>query len=356
MGMLEMAIKKETLNELENVQIYNQIQKFLKGHEYNSERTRSEYESDIRFFFREMKGKTLKNEIEYLSLDNIQLTLDDFEDYRDILHEEGMSNKSINRRISPMKELMKYLAGKKLVNDISFLLSIKSLPETDNSYGVLETWEVLEMARLASLEKDNAEIKRLMILLSLDTCIRKSALMSIKWTDFTIKEEGVLIKWVDKGNKDFRQLISHEFYKDLLNIRVRGQKEVFKIGKNATDDLMKRMRDKMNIPSERRIVWHSIRKTGVTFRYRLTGDILEAMKAAGHSRPDTTMKYLQNENYGAIGAVSSSLTTQENLYEQVDNETLLKAISMCNKDLQLLLNMKLKEIQTEIDTQKKRIM
>jgi integrase len=182
----------------------------------------------------------------------------------------------------------------------------------------------------------------------LDSCIRKNALLNLKWSDFSERDEGVMIKVTDKGNKEMRQLISHDFYKELLTIKSDGDK-VFDISSDSLNDTFKRLKSKMGISIDRNIVFHSIRKTGVTFRYRITGDILEAKRAANHSSVSTTQIYLENEDYGLIGAVSSKGNLDMELYKKVDQETLLQAISMCKKDLQLILNMKIQEVMRKTD-------
>jgi integrase len=335
--------------KLDNTKVYDQIEKYLTKHSYNSNGTEIAYRKDIEMFFELMKNK----ELPYLSIEDVQLTLDDFEDFIEKLHkavdDEGnrvYSNKTINRKVIAVRGLIRYLAGKKLVNDVSHLTLIDTLPETNNSYGVLEAHEVFEMAELALHEREKGEVKRLLLLFALDTCIRKTALLNIKWSNFIEREDGVMVTVVDKGNKDFRQLISKDFYKELLTIK-NGSDKVFNLSSDALNDMMHRLKEKMNIPSERNIVFHSVRKSGVTFRYRITGDILEAKRAANHSSISTTQIYLESEDYGALGAVSSKGKIDVNLYRKVDKETLIEAISLMKKDTQLLINLKLQEILNE---------
>ncbi|KON87418.1 hypothetical protein AF332_11670 [Sporosarcina globispora] len=337
--------------KLNNSKIYDQIQKYLDKHSYNSESTKTAYLNDIKLFFRIIKNK----EIEYLTIDDVQITLDDFEDFIKYLYdwkdEEGNKkyvNKTINRKVSAAKGLIKYLSAKKIngeyiVKDISYFPNINSLPESKNQHGVLEASEVFEMAELALGEREKGEIKRLAILLSLDSCIRKSALLSLKWSNFIEKEDGYLLQGVDKGNSDFRQLISKELYNELLSIRTKSDC-VFDISADSLDGMFKRLREKMKIEPNRRIVWHSIRKSGITYRYRLTGDILEAKRAANHANITTTQIYLEEEDYGAMGAVSSKGYLDMDLYKKVDHEILLEAIELMKKDAKLILNMKIKEI------------
>jgi integrase len=339
--------------KLDNTKVYDQIEKYLTKHSYNSADTERAYRRDIGMFFGIVKEKELK----YLTIEDVQITLDDFEDFIQYLFEkedaEGnkvYNNKTINRKVAAVKGVIKYLAAKKIddeyiVKDVSYMPLVKSLPETSNSYGVLEVSEVLTMAELALQERGKGEIKRLLILFALDTCVRKTAILNLKWSNFIEREDGVLVQGIDKGNKDFRHLISKEFYNELLTIKNDKSDKVFDLSDRRITDMMDRLKTKMKIAPERNVCFHSIRKSGVTFRFRITGgDILEAKRAAGHSNIATTQIYLQSEDYGSIGAVSSKGKLDMELYKKVDNDVLLEAIAQCKKDFQLILNLKIQEI------------
>jgi integrase len=170
-------------------------------------------------------------------------------------------------------------------------------------------------------------------------------MLRLKWTDFAEKENGVEVKGIDKGNKEFRSLISKDFYNELLTIKKDDSPYVFNISSDSLDSLMGRYRKAYNVPSERRIVWHSVRKSGVTFRYRISGnDIMEAKRAAGHSNITTTQIYVKGEDYGMIGAVSSAGKIDKEIFKKVDYEVLLQAIELCKDDVKLLINLKINEV------------
>jgi hypothetical protein len=77
----------------------------------------------------------------------------------------------------------------------------------------------------------------------------------------------------------------------------------------------------------------------------MTGDVLEAQRSAGHSQLTTTQLYLQHEDYGAMGAVSSAGKLDMELYKNVEHDVLLEALGKCNKDLLTILNVKIAELQ-----------
>lgn len=356
------------LEKLENVQILEHINSYFKELNRNNRdfeeyydnqqsKTQLAYESDVRLFFRIVKGKEKGSELEYLSLEDLQLTLDDLEYFKqklcDMRNEDGKytyTNKSVNRKLSAIKSFLCSMAKKKingepLIKDVSFLSLVTSEKVKDSHYGAFSVEEVFEFAEWAwKNEREKGDIKRLAILFSLDTCIRKSALLRLKWTDISEKDDGYEVKGIDKGNSEFRQLISKEFYNELLTIKDGKSPYVFNISVDSIDSMMGRYRKAFNVPRERRLVWHSIRKSGIMFRFRLTNDILEAKRAANHKSIVTTQIYLESEDYGQIGAVSSSGKIDMELYKKTDLQTLIESIGMMKKDSILILNMKIREL------------
>lgn len=362
MGMTEKVLKFEN----ENMKIYEVIKGWIKDlnrnnrdyeeyYEGNQSKTQTAYESDVRMFMRLIRDKEKGSELEYLTLNEIQFTLEDLEEFKekvlDLRNEDGKytyTNKSLNRKLSAIKNFIKYMAKKKLIKDISFLELVSSEKEKDNHYGVLSVEQVFEMANWAlNHESMLPETKYYLILFSLDTCIRKSAVLRLKWSDFIEEDDVVLVKGIDKGNNEFRTKISKEFYNELLTIKNEKSDYVFDIKPLTIQRMMDRYREYFKISPDRNLTWHSIRKSGVTFRYRLTSDILEAQKAARHKNINTTMIYLESIDYGSIGAVSVKGKLDEDLYKKVDHETLVKAIGLMKKDTQLLINLKLQEILKE---------
>jgi integrase len=322
--------------------LYNDIEIFLNEMGVESEHTRKAYETDIRQFFRLIKYK----ELEHLTLEDVQLRKNDIEKFKQILLDSGeFARSTINRKLSAIRSLLEDLKANEWDINTNFFKKVKWLKTQDNKYGILDIHEVWEMANLArEKEREYKEIKYYFILFALDTCLRKNAILNLKWTDFKGVEDGVIVNAVDKGNKEFRQKISKEFYNELLSIKKEGEERVFPISVDSVNNMVSRLRKLMNIPEERNITFHSIRKAGVTFQYRITGDITQAMRAAGHANPIVTMRYLDMRDYGVTGAVSFGNKIDEELYKKVSHEELLKAIENCPKDMQLILNIKLKEI------------
>lgn len=327
----------------ESTNIYDQITMFLKNKGRNSESTRKAYEKDIRRFFRIVKNK----EIEHLTIEDIQITLDDFEEFIDVMYEsDKYNNKTINRNNIAVKVLLKYLYSKHLVEDISYIIAnqVQKLPETKNKYDAYTLEEVFQFAELVKNDEKGL-IKYYLILFSLDTCIRKSAILNLKWKDLKVKEDSVLIAAVDKGNKDYRQKISKEFYKELLTIKeVSNSEYVFDVSKPAIQRMIEKFNKTID-KGNRFLVWHSVRKTGVSFSYKRSGcDILHAQKIANHSSPTVTQDYIADEDYGFTGAVSSKNEVDVNIIHALTHEEMIQLFDSCDQQTKLLLALKAKEI------------
>lgn len=330
----------------DNMKVYDQIQRYFEKLERKSVRTREKYEGDIRFYFRFMWDK----EIEHLQVEDMQLTLDDFEDYIKKLTkmkkkgERIYSNKTVNGKITSIRGLIKYLAAKKIVSDISYFPLIEHLPNTSESYDALTVDEVLQIAEFASNEKQNGRMKQLLLWFALDTSIRKSAILSLRWSNFIERDFDYEIRGIDKNNKRFTKQISKQFYQWLLEIKT-DSKYVFPIPKPTLDKMFERNRDKMGFPPERKIVFHSIRKAGASFFYSTSGKDLDATRDfLGHSSPNTTVLYTKPKGYGATGAISIRDSVDKDLYKIIDHQTLLGAIEQLDSGQIMLLNKKIMEL------------
>lgn len=341
-----MAALENKVSSIGVGEVYKNIGLFLKNKGDKSENTRETYKRGIVKFFEITRQKSLK----FLNKNDVKVEFDDFEYFvRYLVDNTTLNNKTINGYVSATVELLRYLHVKKQVEDISCLSSLKMirLPETNNEYGVLSVEEVWDFANwVKENEKRNSDLKYLLILFCLDTCLRINAVLNIKWSDFEVRDNEVLVKAVDKGNKDFRSKISVEFYNQILELKKHNTDKVFKIGQSTMQDTLNRWKEVRNISESRNIVLHSIRKSGVTFQYRVTSDIMQAKKAAGHSNLTTTQKYVGEVDYGAIGAVSSGGNLDPELYKKVNREDLEKAIANI-KGYQALLNLELSRIQKE---------
>lgn len=344
------------MSALENVismgvgKIYKEIENFLKNKGDKSANTRVSYEREIRRFFELIKYK----KIEFLTRNDVQIAFDDLEYFKNCLVDQKdnkgkkiFNNKTINHHVSAVAELLRYLHMKKIVDDISCLSSLKTIrlkENNKNKYDPLNVDEVYELSDwIMENEIELKFVKYYFVLFSLDTCLRKEAVLSLEWSDFAVIGNEVIIKTTDKGDEDFRGSINLDFYEEILKLKeIYNNEKVFNIASSTIQKTFKKWRATKDFKG-RRIVIHSIRKAGASFQYRLTGDILQAKKVLGHKNTSTTELYLDEERYGAIGVVSRGKNVDDELYKKVSREDLEKAIESIT-GYKMLINIKLKEI------------
>lgn len=348
----------DVVNIFDN-KVYNEIEKFLneKRERSNSNGTVGEYERDIRTFFKFIRNK----DIEHLTIDDVQIPNDDLREYKNyLINELDNGLNTVSRKFSTLRSLYEYFYNYDLVDDKS-IKSVNKIKITNNKdmvdhHGILTVNEVLQMAELVlnqeikSNNKNNVEYLRkakyFLLLFSLDTCLRKQAILNLTWKDFDVRDDSdeVTVMAIDKGGKQYRPKISKDFYNELLELKIDDGK-VFKMSSVTIQNMMKWLIEEMEINKDRKIVFHSIRKCGVTYCWKSTGNIMQAKKAANHSNLNTTQIYLPDEDYGAMGAISSiGKLEDDELYKKVSHEDLLKGIESLIKDQKLLLNIKLNEI------------
>lgn len=334
----------------ESYKIHEQIQKFLSSKETKSSKrksmdTKNAYTKDIKDFFAIIRNK----EITELTLSDMNITFDDLEDFITNMREScAYSNSTISRKISAVKSLLKYLHSKKIdnkriVSEIDYLDGIKGMPDESERHGILTVEEVREMSNLALQEREKGEIKSLFFLLGLDTALRKEELLSLKWSDFNIGENHVIIKGLGKGNIKFRKEISIKFYNTLSTLN-KGQEKVFDITGEGIRLSFDRIRAKMNFPEQRNIVIHSIRKAAINHFYQTTKDAFATMRFANHKNFNTTTRYIQEESYGALGAVSLTDDLDMEKYKKISHNDLLQAIGELDSSFLIRLNKKLDEL------------
>lgn len=340
-----LAKKIVNLNAYKN-ELYNDIILFIERKGIKSKNTASSYLTDIKDFFRIIKNK----EIEELDIHDLKIRFEDFENYILELDDMGLMGSTINRKVATMISFLKYLSGfsnYKNIIDTSYFKNIDKLPDNSRGYDVLTKEEIEQMANLAKKEREKGLIKYYLILFSADTCIRQSAILKLKWSDFKDMGHEVEITGVDKGNKYFKSKISKNFYNELLQLKNEKNDYVFDISKRTISRMMERLKKKMDFGS-RYITFHSFRKSGITFIWNLTKDPLAVMNAGNHSSFDTTKIYIQEDNYGAIGMFSSSNIINLDIFKNMTREELLNLIYNARKDIQITLALKAKEMQINI--------
>lgn len=323
--------------------VYDQIVRFLREYKGESVHTYKNYKSDIKHFFKTTRGK----ELEEVEIDDLDYTIEEFEDYYAyLLDVQKVSKTTANRYISSIRELFKHFKRRGVLDNISFI-NIKTFKGVSRQHGVLTPEEVEEALKtvLKQGRKDTALVKHMLIKFSTDTGARLEECLSLKWSNFSVEDEFVTIHTRGKGNKEFKARIGKSFYNDLLKIKKPGVDRVFNIHRNTVNNMMKQLREDMNIPEERKIVFHSFRKAAITHNYRTHRDIIQASKKANHSSIMVTERYIdKEEDYGSLGMFSMREGIDPNLFKNVGLETLVKAIEQMDSATKTNINLKIKNM------------
>jgi integrase len=346
------------LSKLENVQIREHIENWFadlnrrnRDFENSNNNTQLAYESELRQYFFLMCDKPKGYELEYLTMDDISITQEDFENYidklcnmKDCQNKNKYVNKTINKKNAAIKNFVRFMKKKKVIDiDISYLELMKGEKGRKNSYGVLEPDEVMKMAELCLEERDKKETKRALILFAFKTGLRVAELLSLTWDNFIKKGDEVFVIGIGKGNKPFEIKVPTDIYEGELLLLNKGQSKVFEISARRVCDLMDRLRIKMKIPASRNIVFHSVRKSFGTLIWRMT-DLENARRALRHEDISTTQVYLGESDFQTSDIIFYADKIQDDLYKQVSNGQLLEAIDSLPNSTKLILNMKIQEI------------
>jgi integrase len=292
-------IAERKVSQLHNNRVYEDICIFLKELEANSgnDGTRKAYESDIREFFRVTRGKPEKQEINFLTEDDLVYKRNEILEYRQYLIAKGdLCNLTINRKITALKSLFDNLAA----NDYELntkIFDFKALKSKVNSYGNLSQTEAERFAETALItERQAKDEKRLLILFAIRTSLRVSEILNVQWDDITQKDGVYVITSVGKGQKERSVAISDKFYNELISLKQEDSEYVFNVSKDSINDMMQRIKTELNIDPKRNITFHSFRKVAIDWEIENTGSYKKAIMQSGHSSMDILHKHYVDKN------------------------------------------------------------
>lgn len=290
-----LANKVVKLNEY----LYEEIKAFFNELEVGSQGTRVMYEKDIRQFFKVYRNK----ELEHLTEEDLQIKKRDMIGYRKYLQDNfELANVTINGKLTAVKRLYQYLSDEYDVNMAAF--NFKRLKDQENPYAKLSQTEAERFAEVAyETEREKQWLKRCMILFAIRSSFRLREILNLKWNDFEEEDSYVKVTTVGKGQKKNTTSISKKLYSQIYDLKEMNKSNnwkdpeiVFQISDKAVNQMMSRLREKMNIPKERNLTFHSFRSVAIDYILDTTnGNITEAAIHANHSSTATTFKHYVNK-------------------------------------------------------------
>lgn len=320
------------------------IDQFLNEQHKQSKNTARNYKSDIEKFLKDVYEKT----IDTITVEELDCL--DYDSFSEYINSVTGSNSTVNRHTSTVRTLMSYLKARSiLTSEVGYLELIKLKRNNSKRIDVMPKEIVLNYISEANKEKNHAEKKQNLIMFAVDTALRLEDYLEMKWDQFSPQEDWVIVKGYGKGGKMWIEKISYNVYNSLLKMRKGNESMVFSpLSEKNVVDMMNRIKERLGY-QERAYSFHSFKKTAVTFTYRLTGDILEAMKKGKHSNMETTRIYLEEEDYGMTGMFSLGDHDTE-LYKKITHNELLMALGELNKDTLHLLNIKIDSLKKKAES------
>lgn len=319
---------------------------------YKSENTRKNYISGLNKMLKDLFN--IEN-YKYLTVDHVEsLNLRVLTDYFNSLSLEvkeddsvRYSNSTLNRNISLIKEFIKFLNAWDIINyDTSKLDELNLFPDTREEHESIPYELAMKYIEVVSTEEKGLE-KSLLFKLAIDTALRADELLTLKWDNFTVNNDNVLMKSFatnkGKGNKEWIDRINLSLYEELLQLKQLGNSEyLFSITYDNVKRTMNRLNETVN-NTNKNYTFHSFKKLAVTMTYINNGNCIDsAMKKARHSNVNTTMRYLKLENNNVSGIISSSMNVEQTLYKHCTHEELLKALETMRPEMLMILNNKIK--------------
>lgn len=295
---------------------------------FESKHTQKNYERSIRNFFMWYRNKSL----EMLNVDDLKVRNADILNYRNFLkeHEADYAHVTINNYIAAIQSLYEFLEINEY-NVNSKYVKVDPLSDDGEHAGALYLDEAERMAKLVHSDRKQGQEKSAFIRMAYTTSFRKSSLRNLEWTDIKFNSNGGFydVYIVGKGGKKHVMPISIDLYNELLKIKERpyykkyGDNKIFHLSNTTIQNMMDTLKEKMGIPPERNIVFHSLRNVAASF-----GSLEEAKKHLNHSNISTTEKSYRHINEDRSDSLSLRIEEKidDAVFEMLTREELLELI------------------------------
>lgn len=332
-------MKQSAIVQLQTNSVMSYIQMFLDRKSSRSSSTMIAYKKDAADFFMATRNKAL----EELEEADLVFTVAEIDRYNLYLTERFKGG-TVNRKMSSIRSLMKYInrAGSYRLDLTVF--DTESAHSSEESYGVLTFTESQEMARLAK-HHTNGKTKSALIKLAVVTSFRVDTLLNLTKNSFKQVDGVWTVTTVGKGGKRDTKAIADDVYASVREVMpFDPNKKIFRMTAQTTRNMIRKLCDEMDIPANRNIVFHSLKKCGVNEVYMITGhDTAKAQKQGAHQNIATTERYLdKNDDLKNAPSLMIGKELDFTALEEMKKEDLIGLLKTMDRSFQIQLMNRLK--------------
>ena len=207
------------------------------------------------------------------------------------LRKKNLKTSSVNRKISTLKNYLKFLQTEKIIDQIDFqefesLSSVKKIPKAISKSQMEQIFEDLKKSK-----QTNAGLYILILKLIYLSGLRISEALNLKWSDINHQDNSLYV--YGKGSKERKVFIINDYLVQLKNLEKNNQ-YVFTINKQkiSTRSVNKFLQNCYdNLLIKNKLSSHIFRHSFATTMLENNADIRHIQKLLGHSSISTTEIY-----------------------------------------------------------------
>ncbi|MDC3173221.1 tyrosine-type recombinase/integrase [Alphaproteobacteria bacterium] len=207
------------------------------------------------------------------------------------LRKRNLKTSSVNRKISTLKNYLKFLHTEKIIEQIDFqefesLSSIKKIPKAISKSQMEQIFEDLKKSK-----QTNAGLYILILKLIYLSGLRISEALNLKWSDINYQDNSIYV--YGKGSKERKVFIINDYLVQLKNLEKNNQ-FVFTINKKkiSTRSVNKFLQNCYdNSLIKNKLSSHIFRHSFATTMLENNADIRHIQKLLGHTSISTTEIY-----------------------------------------------------------------
>ena len=207
------------------------------------------------------------------------------------LRKRNLKTSSVNRKISTLKNYLKFLHTEKIIDQIDFqefesLSSFKKIPKAISKSQMEQIFEDLKKSK-----QTNAGLYILILKLIYLSGLRISEALNLKWSDINHQDNSIYV--YGKGSKERKVFIINDYLVQLKNLEKNNQ-YIFTINKKkiSTRSVNKFLQNCYdNSLIKNKLSTHIFRHSFATTMLENNADIRHIQKLLGHSSISTTEIY-----------------------------------------------------------------